>query len=173
MISFETNSELENNSSEDTILENILEDKRNFYVYLLVATHDKLENSVTYVGATVDLDRRLKQHNGIISGGAKFTKKYKNWKRVCSIHNFPSWNASLQFEWKLKNLSRKIKNKNSLEKRLIALEQLLNSEKSTFNSLEFRFWSQPPIVKIEMCDAIPFFEKSVQLMKFCNTPNHI
>ena len=51
------------------------------YVYLLYC-----DNS-TYVGATVDLNRRLRQHNKEISGGAMATgRKVANgkiWKRIC------------------------------------------------------------------------------------------
>jgi len=39
-----------------------------WFVYLLVA-----EDGATYVGATVDLEHRLRQHNGQIGGGAKAT----------------------------------------------------------------------------------------------------
>ena len=35
-----------------------------FFVYLLLSSDDS-----TYVGATVDLDRRLRQHNKEIKGG--------------------------------------------------------------------------------------------------------
>ena len=36
----------------------------NYFVYLLEST-----NHATYVGATVNLDHRLRQHNGEIKGG--------------------------------------------------------------------------------------------------------
>ena len=39
-----------------------------YYVYLLEST-----NHCTYVGATMNLDRRLRQHNGEIKGGARAT----------------------------------------------------------------------------------------------------
>jgi predicted GIY-YIG superfamily endonuclease len=43
--------------------------EQSFYVYLLVAS----SSGNTYVGATVNLDHRLRQHNGEIKGGAKAT----------------------------------------------------------------------------------------------------
>ena len=39
-----------------------------FYVYLLLST-----KGTTYVGATVNLARRLRQHNRELKGGAKLT----------------------------------------------------------------------------------------------------
>ena len=84
-----------------------VEKNNNFYVYLLEAT-----NGSTYVGATVDLDHRLRQHNCEIKGGAVATsvkvKRGETWTRVCHVAGFPSWQAALQFEWRWKQLSRKI-----------------------------------------------------------------
>ena len=52
---------------------------KNFYVYLLKST-----KGTTYVGATVNLERRLRQHNKELVGGAKATtakvKKGESWK---------------------------------------------------------------------------------------------
>ena len=55
-----------------------------FFVYLLLSTDHS-----TYVGATVDLDHRLRQHNGEISGGAKATSgRAGSWRRVCHVEGF-------------------------------------------------------------------------------------
>ena len=82
-----------------------------FYVYLLEST----DNS-TYIGATVDLDHRLRQHNKEIKGGAVATSKKvtqgQTWTRVCHVENFPTWKAALQFEWAWKYYSRKLPKKN-------------------------------------------------------------
>jgi len=73
------------------------------YVYLLLATPLR---DATYVGATVDLDRRLRQHNKEIKGGAHATgikvAKGCTWIRAAHISGFPDWQAALQFEWRFK-----------------------------------------------------------------------
>jgi putative endonuclease len=43
------------------------------YVYVLAAKN-KGGRCVTYVGWTLDLDRRLAEHNGLSKGGAKSTR---------------------------------------------------------------------------------------------------
>ena len=101
------------------------------YVYLLLSS----DNS-TYIGATVDLDRRLRQHNKEIKGGAHATgikvAKGEQWIRAAHVNGFPDWQAALQFEWRWKQLSRKFPVKMlPLERRLQALHMLLNLERST------------------------------------------
>ena len=100
-----------------------------WYCYLLVS------DNKTYVGATIDPERRLQQHNGILSGGAKATKGHV-WKRTCLVGTFPEERDALQFEWKWKQLSKKQKG-SGLERRTKALETLINSDKSTSNSRPF------------------------------------
>jgi structure-specific endonuclease subunit SLX1 len=63
------------------------------------------------VGATVDVDRRLRQHNKELAGGAHATgmkvNKGETWQRICYVSGFPTWQAALQFEWRWKQISRK------------------------------------------------------------------
>ena len=100
-----------------------------WYVYWLIA-----EKSIkTYIGKTNDLDRRLKQHNGILSGGAKATRG-KNWIRVCHVKGFVDERAALQFEWAWKFYSIVFPHPNPYKKRLEALYSLLSSEKVTSNA---------------------------------------
>ena len=118
------------------------EDVKPWYCYLLKSE----TNSKTYVGATCDPDRRLKQHNGLLSGGAKATKGYL-WLRVCLVGTFPTERDALQFEWKWKNVSKKQRG-NALERRMKALEILLASEKSTKNARPFSEY-EPLTVSLE------------------------
>jgi len=118
------------------------------YVYLLEST-----NGSTYVGATVDIDRRLRQHNKEIKGGATATgvkvMKGEIWKRVCFVSGFPDWAAALQFEWRWKQLSRKRSEKKPIDRRMAALDQLLTLEKSTSKAIPFELWLVPPTIHWE------------------------
>jgi predicted GIY-YIG superfamily endonuclease len=90
-----------------------------WYVYCLVSTDGK----ATYVGATVDPQRRLRQHNQELVGGARATKRKDHWDFFCYCGPFEKIRA-LQFEWRWKHLARKEKG-TPLERRQTALEKLL------------------------------------------------
>jgi len=129
-----------------------------FFVYILLSS----DNS-TYVGATVDLDRRLRQHNKEIKGGACATgTKVSNgqiWVRVAHVANFPDWQAALQFEWRLKQLSRRISlSINPLHRRMLALKQLLKLERPTSKAKAYTEWAQPPKVVLEDDEARKYYE---------------
>ena len=128
------------------------------YVYLLVCS----DNS-TYVGATIDLDHRLRQHNKEIKGGAYATsakvQKGEIWTRACHVSGFPTWQSALQFEWRWKQLSRKISSKMfPLERRMEALKGLLALEKSTSLAMPFTEWSSPPEVHLEIEEVKKYYE---------------
>ncbi len=53
----------------------------------------------TYIGYTVNPFRRLKQHNGLIKGGANYTSKFRPWKFIAITEGFESEVKGLQFEW--------------------------------------------------------------------------
>jgi predicted GIY-YIG superfamily endonuclease len=80
--------------------------------------------SKTYVGATVNPDRRLRQHNGEISGGARATSGRK-WRRRYLIGGFADERAALRFEWRWKYLTRHAPFDSWQERRAQALATLL------------------------------------------------
>jgi len=133
-----------------------------FFVYLLLSS----DNS-TYVGATVDLDRRLRQHNKEIKGGAVATTtkvlKGETWIRACHVEGFPDWQAALQFEWRWKQLSRKLENKGlkPLYKRLTALKQLLKLERPTSKAKAYSEWVLEPKVVLEDEEARQYYESNI------------
>lgn len=104
------------------------------YCYLLYTAN--LRN--TYIGATVDPDRRLRQHNQELVGGARRTKG-NQWARAVHIGGFPDWKAALQFEWSWKRHGR---GKYGLSGKIQALYNLVHSERSTSKAIPFRDWNQ-------------------------------
>ena len=128
-----------------------------YFVYLLLSSSQS-----TYVGATIDLDRRLRQHNKEIKGGAVATsikvQKGEQWTRICHVAGFPSWNAALQFEWRWKQLSRKEKGGIALHRRLRALRTLLSLEKPTESAIPYDAYPDgPPTIQWECPNAEAWF----------------
>ena len=66
------------------------------FVYML----REINGNRTYIGYTVNLERRIRQHNGIIKGGAKYTAGRK-WEYAfhCEVTDKIS---GLQIEWRFK-----------------------------------------------------------------------
>lgn len=98
-----------------------------FFVYCLATVATPIR---TYIGATVDLERRLRQHNGELKGGARRTKvRPGEWYRVCYVRGFKTWQEALQFEWRWKWFSRRrgpsVGRDTPLEGRAKALEAAL------------------------------------------------
>lgn len=58
----------------------------------------------TYCGVTNNLKRRLRQHNGEISGGARYTTTHgPGWSVYFVVRGFVSHRDCLRFEWKMKH----------------------------------------------------------------------
>jgi predicted GIY-YIG superfamily endonuclease len=74
------------------------------FVYIIAST----VCNRTYVGYTVNPIRRLRQHNGEISGGAKTTRRGRPWRLVSIIKGFPDKRSALQFEWRMHHVPKKI-----------------------------------------------------------------
>jgi structure-specific endonuclease subunit SLX1 len=129
------------------------------FVYLLLATPCR---DATYVGATVDLNRRLRQHNKEIKGGATATgikvAKGDTWIRAAYVQGFPDWQAALQFEWRWKQLSRKLPPMKPLERRMIALKQLLELERPTTKAKAYSEWETKPEIIFEDDNSKEIYE---------------
>lgn len=71
------------------------------YCYIVANTDNDM---LTYNGYTNNIVRRLKQHCGILKGGAKYTtRKGPNWNYIAIIECIDSsYNDSLSLEWSVK-----------------------------------------------------------------------
>ena len=103
-----------------------------YICYLLTSTNPKFKQR-TYVGITNNINRRLRQHNGELVGGAKATRVGKPWKIWMTVEGFPTHISSLQFEWMWKHMSPK--KSHGKKSRITKLRNLfLNKERWTIKS---------------------------------------
>ena len=126
------------------------------YCYLLYTNGGRN----TYIGATLDPNKRLRQHNSEISGGARTTSG-KTWTRALIVGGFPDWSAALQFEWAWKRHGRKLP---GLVGKQQALLTLLESKQSTKSALPFACWPHKPYIINEL-DA----KLDMRLLKYRQT----
>jgi len=76
--------------------------KNRWYSYLIYSD----ESRRSYTGVTDDPAKRIKQHNGILSGGAKATRCGNDW-RVIRLFRFITKKDAMSFEWYAKRKQKK------------------------------------------------------------------
>ena len=76
-----------------------------WYCYLLFSSVKKTRS---YIGATTDLKRRLRQHNGLLTGGARYRLSNRPWQIAAYVFVGDKIRA-LKLEWKLKRASGPVK----------------------------------------------------------------
>ena len=105
----------------------------NYIIYLLINSC----NSNTYVGITNNKERRIRQHNGELVGGAKYTTSKKGdgeWMYYGYIENLDK-SLALSLEKRIQIKSRRMKGINPLERRLAAIKEIL----SNYENIHFTF----------------------------------
>jgi putative endonuclease len=63
------------------------------------------QDGSVYTGITTDVIRRLDQHNGLITGGAKYTRRARPW-RLIYVEHVPSVESALKRENAIKAMPR-------------------------------------------------------------------
>ena len=74
-----------------------------WYVYVIRSK----SSGRTYVGATVNESRRIRQHNGEISGGARSTRGFRPWELIRIIGPIPTQREALKEERRIKKLRKR------------------------------------------------------------------
>lgn len=74
-----------------------------YYVYVLRCSDDSL-----YTGITPDLERRMRQHLGLVKGGARYTK-LRPPKEMAALWTVPDKSAAAKAEYAIKHLTREDK----------------------------------------------------------------
>lgn len=72
------------------------------FIYILRST---VNVKKSYVGVTNSLPRRLRQHNGELKGGARYTHAHRPW-RFLAIFVVANRHDALSIEWKIKHCRR-------------------------------------------------------------------
>jgi predicted GIY-YIG superfamily endonuclease len=80
--------------------------KKSPVVYFL---QPALKSRKSYIGYTVDLHHRWRQHRGEIKGGAKRTRGWKDAVVVAFATGFPDQHSALSFEWWAKRKPSQLK----------------------------------------------------------------
>ena len=81
----------------------------------------------SYVGATVNAPRRIRQHRGELVGGARATRVAADWVFLAHVVGFATQHDALRFEWLLKRRGRRGRRASGTarERRLTAIASLL------------------------------------------------
>ena len=109
-----------------------------YLVYVLVSKAS-LQSSGrirSYLGCTNDFKRRLRQHNGEITGGAKYTRKLRPWVPVLTVSGFQNKSEALQFEWASRHVGGRKRRApgQGVRGRLKNIRRVLARERWTSNS---------------------------------------
>lgn len=106
-------------------VQSVIQKDSSYHVYVLINS----AHNLTYVGSTNNLARRIRQHNGDIKGGAKYTLMKKGegrWAYHGLISNLNKTTA-LSIEKKVQIRSRKSKGKTPILRREAAIEGVLST----------------------------------------------
>ncbi len=96
----------------------------------------------TYIGITTDLEKRIRQHNGLIKGGAKATRIDTDWMYRVVVGGFYGKSDAQSFEWHWKRtkVSSKQTVRTAAHKRLTSSLLLLMSDKWSY--LHYLPWTE-------------------------------
>ena len=122
----------------------------NYVCYLLKST---ISNR-TYIGVTTNLTKRLRQHNGDICGGAKYTRSFRPWKPVLTVSGFYTKNQTLSFEYRVK---KKRNNKN----KLVTVYLLNNRITNFFDVLKLDNFTSKCINPKDAIYTVTLFDKNI------------
>lgn len=129
----------DNLKDNSTNVDNNTNKNAKWYCYILRNLTEVHKNR-TYNGFTNRPKNRLRQHNGELKGGARYTSKYgnKSWEMYVLITGFPNSQNALQCEWAIKHPIRGKRNRpakyNNPEGRIRGLARVLKLNRWTNQS---------------------------------------
>lgn len=107
-----------------------------YLCYMLTST----DRRRTYIGMTNNFPRRLRQHNGELVGGARYTSRAgtQPWTPVATVHGFTDKIDALRFEWWWKH--QPPRNAHGTKARIAKLHALLQKP----------VWVRTPALEVKM-----------------------
>ena len=115
----------------------------------------------TYVGYTNNLERRIRQHNGEIKGGAKYTVG-RSWEYAGYIKGFENNIMALQCEWKLKhpgiNFGSGMKGRVKSLEYIFGLERMTNNSEKENKDLKLELFLKKEYMEINLPENIRLLE---------------
>lgn len=134
----------------------------NYCCYILRNKKTKYKN-LTYNGSTNNLTNRIRQHNGEISGGAKYTSGKGEWEYYAIITGFQTQSNALCCEWKIRYPGkgrRRVAGYSGVEGRIKSLNHVLKLDKWTVkcNSNQgviFNLYVAEDMAHLIKLDALP------------------
>ena len=145
----------------DKEISEVNKDAKEISEYVCYLLKSKICNR-TYIGCTNNFKKRIRQHNGEIKGGAKYTNSNRPWIPVCIISGFSDKSQALCFEWRIKRT--RIGNK-------FRTVYLLNNRiKNIFDVFSLERFTKKCALTKNYTFTINFFEQNI-LMDFKNDYN--
>lgn len=142
------------------------------YCYILQQTkrpepNTNLRHPLNYIGYTVNYNRRIRQHNGIIKGGAYYTKNRGPWEFLAILH-CPNWNniRGLQTEWLLKHPNRKRKREKRFSGSLGKINSLFEVCQRIPEEEEIEIYIHPKFYDIALGISFPKNIKILTTLEF-------
>ncbi|KAI0978674.1 hypothetical protein GJ496_008080 [Pomphorhynchus laevis] len=148
--------------------------------YILYSLNPNRKGS-TYIGFTVNPNRRIRQHNlGKRAGGAWKTNGKGPWDMVLVVYGFPNKICALRFEWAWQNPQKSIRLKPfvpinrrfSLKSKLDILWQMLNLSPWSRLPLKVRWLNANYIQKKGLISQKPR-EEAVKVVEACNDDDFV
>lgn len=125
-------------------------------------------NLRTYVGITNNTARRLRQHNGEIVGGAKYTTRTKGgvWRFLYIISGFPDGSTAAKWEWRLHRKGKRLNTCCTTCNRVAVLRKTVKMERvteraplNTTLTLQHRFPEGEPPLLIPRTSCVCFLNR--------------
>ena len=110
----------------------------------------------TYTGYTVDLNKRLRQHNGELCGGARYTHGKGPWKFLCHMTSSSLDKClAMSLEWWLKHPTghkRRPTEYQGIEGRLRAVTHVCKQPK--FADMKFEYYVDPCVCELSVAKSL-------------------